>query len=101
MTRPRMISLIVAGVDALLALAAAAVAREGRPLALLALFPTLVGLAYIWFPETLSSFANWWRKGLVLWPRLEIEPAHISLAGWGFLALVAPTMAVMAAFDLL
>lgn len=94
----RRISLIVAGVDVALVIAALAVKGGNAVEAIMALFFMLWGLACVWFSEKVANFANHARVGW-RWPK-TYEPNLFLVVGWGIITIVAPMMAVLAIFDM-
>ncbi len=92
-TPGRKLSLIVAGVDILIAVGAI-VARHGQFAgALFSLILLLWSLSFVWFPVRVVNFGNYLRLGFV-WG-YDLDPSVISLSGWVLLVTAVPLAAIL------
>jgi hypothetical protein len=93
-TRGRKLSLIVAGVDILIAVGGIAVRHGQVGGALGSLFFIVWSLSFIWFSERLASFVNYMRRGWYWWPDYTLDSSLVSFVGWALLVTAAPVAAI-------
>ena len=98
-TSGRKLSLIVAGVNILIATGGIVVRHGQIAGALFSLYFLVWSLSFIWFPERVQSFAIFLRRyftiGWVLVEPSDIDPSVFSFIGWVFLVTAVPVAAIV------